>query len=272
MGMGKIGTVMGKEVIAWTRTVANKSLLATKPVKVNIEGLKLAPNIKTDTLSISSEQGFYLKYKNKLKSLVTDKDGNFIYREKDKTELIEIPKGQEHLHTEFVIEPDGRMYYEKFISKGDEIKFNLDRDFSPLSEETGILVHGTTRDAYNKILKEGFKRSKRFAETFDGIYFTRLTDGINTYGEKQIKCLLKGKVAVGNIRTISNFIYGPTAIEDYLTANNITGIQAFKLKQLLLKDEFLNRGYKGLYANSRRNFAKCKSLVVFNPEDIKIIN
>ena len=53
MGMGKIGTVIGKEVIAWTRTSASKSLLATKPVKVNTIGLKLASNLEGDIIQIS---------------------------------------------------------------------------------------------------------------------------------------------------------------------------------------------------------------------------
>lgn len=53
MGYGKIGLNIGKEIIAWTRT-SGKSLLATKPAKVNIQGLKYAPNINSENLSISS--------------------------------------------------------------------------------------------------------------------------------------------------------------------------------------------------------------------------
>ena len=41
MGIGKIGTTIGKEIIAWTKT--GKSLLATKPIKVNTCGLKIVP-------------------------------------------------------------------------------------------------------------------------------------------------------------------------------------------------------------------------------------
>ena len=63
MGIGKIGTTIGKEIIAWTRS--GKSLLATSPVKVNTAGLRLAPRaisdraiessrLKTDAFSISS--------------------------------------------------------------------------------------------------------------------------------------------------------------------------------------------------------------------------
>lgn len=58
MGMGKIGTVIGKEVIAWTRTSASKSLLATKPVKVNIEGFRFAPYALGDTVNFSVGNNF----------------------------------------------------------------------------------------------------------------------------------------------------------------------------------------------------------------------
>ena len=46
MGIEKIGTSIGKEIIAWTRT--GKSMLATRPVKVNIQGLKYTPRLTED--------------------------------------------------------------------------------------------------------------------------------------------------------------------------------------------------------------------------------
>lgn len=58
MGMGKIGTVISKEIIAWTRTSASKSLLATKPVKVNIEGFHFAPYALGDTVKFSVGNNF----------------------------------------------------------------------------------------------------------------------------------------------------------------------------------------------------------------------
>ena len=48
MGIGKIGASIGKEIIAWTRT-SGKSVLATRPVKVNIKGLKYAPELEANT-------------------------------------------------------------------------------------------------------------------------------------------------------------------------------------------------------------------------------
>lgn len=39
MGLEKVGTTIGKEIIAWTRTSGSKNLLATKPVKVNPKSL-----------------------------------------------------------------------------------------------------------------------------------------------------------------------------------------------------------------------------------------
>lgn len=75
MGIGKIGTTIGKEIIGWTRT-GGKSLLATKPVKVNIKELKLATPIKADTFcrtqgSLSKKAGTVLNTKTgKVESII----------------------------------------------------------------------------------------------------------------------------------------------------------------------------------------------------------
>ena len=52
MGIAKVGLKLEKEIIAWART-GGKSMLATKPVKVNITGLKLAP-LTSDTVCITN--------------------------------------------------------------------------------------------------------------------------------------------------------------------------------------------------------------------------
>ena len=54
MGLEKVGINIGKEIIARTRT--GKSLLATRPVKINTRELKYAPELKADTLQISEIQ------------------------------------------------------------------------------------------------------------------------------------------------------------------------------------------------------------------------
>lgn len=48
MGLEKAGLNLSKEIIAWTRT-SGKSLLQTRPVKINTAGLKFAPNLTADT-------------------------------------------------------------------------------------------------------------------------------------------------------------------------------------------------------------------------------
>lgn len=52
MGFEKIGLNIGKEFVAWVKT-GGKSLLTTRPVKVNIQSLKLVP-LKSDTVEISN--------------------------------------------------------------------------------------------------------------------------------------------------------------------------------------------------------------------------
>jgi len=51
MGLAKVGINIGKEIIAWTKT-STKSLLATRPVKVNIQDLKYAPILEKDVVQI----------------------------------------------------------------------------------------------------------------------------------------------------------------------------------------------------------------------------
>lgn len=61
MGLEKIGTKTFKEIIAWTRTGASTSLLATKPVKVNTSGLRLAPKLEDDVVQISKQANRWTK-------------------------------------------------------------------------------------------------------------------------------------------------------------------------------------------------------------------
>ena len=230
-------------------------------IKTKILGIN--NNIKfkpvQDSFECNSVEGFYLKFKNKLKALVTDKQGNFIYRQPDKTELVPIKSGT----TE--------MYIEKVIGKGDVCKFNFDKEYKPLNEAMGILEHGTSEKSFNEIKKNGFSVGEGFAETFHGVYLTRKVDGANHYGEKQLQCRLKGNAATGNIDYISDFLFYPTAIDDYIEKNNLK-FDAHKLKEMLLKDEFKNRGFDALYSDRIAPFAKCKSVVVFDPKNLEILN
>ena len=52
MPLGKIGTALGKEIIVWTRT-SGKSLLATRPVKVDAAGLKFASKLESDVVRLN---------------------------------------------------------------------------------------------------------------------------------------------------------------------------------------------------------------------------
>lgn len=69
MGFEKIGVNISKEIIAWTRT-SGKSLLATRPVKVNIQGLKYVPQLEKDVVQLSKND--YLANIRKL--ALNDKD------------------------------------------------------------------------------------------------------------------------------------------------------------------------------------------------------
>lgn len=52
-----MGTTIGKEIIALTRTIG-KGLLATKPVKVTLSDLKYTSKLKTDTFVKKVETWF----------------------------------------------------------------------------------------------------------------------------------------------------------------------------------------------------------------------
>ena len=55
-----LGTTIGKEIIALTRT-SGKGLLASRAVKVNTTGLKYTPKLKADTLELSETSNFVKK-------------------------------------------------------------------------------------------------------------------------------------------------------------------------------------------------------------------
>ena len=65
MGFGKIGINIGKEIVAWART-GGKSLLATRPIKVNIQGLKYAPRLTEDVVQISNSTSNIIQNATKL--------------------------------------------------------------------------------------------------------------------------------------------------------------------------------------------------------------
>ena len=69
MGFEKIGVNISKEIIVWTRT-SGKSLLATRPVKVNIQCLKYVPQLEKDVVQLSKND--YLANIRKL--ALNDKD------------------------------------------------------------------------------------------------------------------------------------------------------------------------------------------------------
>lgn len=63
MTLGKIGTTLGKKIIAWTRT-SGKSLLATRPVKVNAVVLKYQPSFEGDVVQLSKQATRWTKNPN----------------------------------------------------------------------------------------------------------------------------------------------------------------------------------------------------------------
>ena len=71
MGLEKVGTTFGKELIAWTRTSGSKSLLTTKPMKVNTSGLKYAPKLEGDIVNLSREC-LQIPSKSKLEKLISE--------------------------------------------------------------------------------------------------------------------------------------------------------------------------------------------------------
>lgn len=270
---GEIVIRMAKSLAGCAEACGLKGVLQSNPIQkiTGSETVKLQGALEKDVVSLAnSTESFFQKFKENLKKLITDKDGNLIFREDNVTKLVEIPEKDKHLYPDYV-GINGKWFYEKFISKGKELKLNLEKEFKLLEEPLGIIEHGTSAEAYNEILKHGFKHSDNFAETFKGIYFTRLADGANNYGEKCLRAKVKGKIATGNPRLIYEFCSHPSAIDDFLQKNNLTQISSYELKEMLLKDILKSKGYVGFLSDSIAPFAKCKALVIFDPENIKLL-
>lgn len=247
------------------------NVLRIKPPQINGQKLTCAP----DSFEITNPLlDFYKKHKDILKKLVTDKDGNFIYKESDKTEFVEITEKEAKQLKQYAKKGD-KYYKEVVTQKGEIVRINFDKEYKRFPEDLGVLVHGTSEDAYNSILKTGFRiNDKKFAETFHGTYFTRQVDGANRYGERKILAKAKGDVAYGDLDKICYFLHSDAPrLSAYLKSLGRTDISVSQIKEMILRDEFLSRGYVGFYYPEVSMFARCKPVVVFNPnKDLQIIS
>ncbi len=249
-----------------------KSALCAKSTNIaGIKGLTYVPNKGNSFEIIDPLQAFFNEHKAQLKKLVTDKQGNFLYKENDKYSLVEISEQEAHKIKNYTLK--GGKYYKQVVTqKGKIKKINIDKEYPKFNEKLGILEHGTSAENYESILNEGFKINKRkFAETFHGIYMTRLADGKNTYGVKRVQALCNEDVAFGDLNKISDFLYADSEKLDKYIKSLGEKFSSRDIKELLLKDEFMSRGLKGLYSSEVGLFAQCKALVIFNSNDLQII-
>ncbi len=116
MGIEKIGASIGKEIIAWTRT--GKSLLTTKPIKINPSGLKYVP-LEHDLLEIPKLN--FSKYKSKIIS----------YLKMDSPREYMIIADRETGKTIF-----------SHLGNATECGGNIDYKKLPLNSKTSVLLHG----------------------------------------------------------------------------------------------------------------------------------
>lgn len=157
MGLEKIGKIIGKEVIAWTRTSASKSLLATKPVKINTTGLRLAPKLEGDVVQIST----------KVKSPETyiDMIEHFSTKHPQNKELVKnlAIKGVEAHPTDIRLINikdsiiDDSAIYMKDLSRSISLKPTAD---SYLLRYEALMDKGRTKEALND-LKKGIEYAKK---------------------------------------------------------------------------------------------------------------
>ena len=148
MGIGKIGTAIGKEIVAWTRT-GDKSLLATRPMEINTCGLRYARSLTEDVVQISHSLGNFSQ-----KTVEILKDG---------TKKV-----------------TGQL---KWLTKdGKELEYKLERQYHSSKDSTGIFYSVIDKD--NKKVGEwfGFVKSEKGQNTLHGYsLYTHLTDR-NTCG------------------------------------------------------------------------------------------
>lgn len=137
MTLGKIGTTLGKEIIAWTRT-SGRSLLATRPVKVNIEGLKYAPKLEADVVSVT---------KNINKKEYHDVVQNMIMQRKSMVNTV---------HEGHPVETTLRIFKDDYIGANREIRGKI---MNLLGDEDAIYSSELLRSSTNKLdnlIKQGF--------------------------------------------------------------------------------------------------------------------
>ena len=189
MVIGKIGVNIGKEIIAWTRT-GGKSLLATRPIKINTQGLRYAPALEKDTVQINKIKVFKDKLNNVLRSEYCEMP-DFMAR---------IPKGaseKEKLKLLSKMFEDSKFFSR--VSTCEEMygkNFEFAEMMSKLSKETSQTISEgkSFKDVLEKISNDYYKRkpgsgiyrgSNKPPETIETIYgtFARMDGCTTRYGD-----------------------------------------------------------------------------------------
>ena len=170
MGIGKAGLQLGKEIIAWARTDASKSLLATKPVKVNIQGLKYTPTLAEDVVQISHSLGNFSQ--------------NAVEILKDGTKKV-----------------TGQL---KWLTKdGNVLEYKLEKQYHSSKDSTDIFYNVIDKD--NKKVGEwfGYVMNEKGQNTLHGYsLYTHLTDR-NTQGlGRELKKLILQDAKEYNCKSI----------------------------------------------------------------------
>lgn len=234
MALEKTGLNLGKEIIAWTRT-SGKSLIATRPVKINLSDLKLEQPIKTDIVQLSTNIG---KHK--------------------------VPRYLYHLTTE--------SNYEKIIKSG-VLKLGSDPDGSEKLIDSGVFLFDLKnlikhwKNLVNlPMTKQVDQRGSLLVNISNQMY-----NQANGSGQKAIDSLVLLRISTDKLKQDSLFVRSLTDFHNQITIPSNNNKSSKFLSDIMTTDGEINKDkinhlkndlnyiYKNLFGNEPANLGKLRT-------------
>ena len=209
MGLEKVGTTIGKEIIAWARTSNSKSLLTTRPVKVNIAELKFAPELERDAF---------------LSTTLNNRSPNLILVKQLENEALDIPKELKFwdVLNKIKLKPKiSKVLSKDFANKKQELLNNLkQREHTQFYEEINLAQNADELAAIlerhqTKLLMQGGILKKKIIETTDNTNVEKLRELYLKYYYEFTECAIKIQKSLASNSTSTKAIQIEKQLKSY---------------------------------------------------------
>jgi hypothetical protein len=170
----------------------------------------------------------------------------------------------------------------KFAHNGKRKEISLDELINPCNDEIELVYHGTSAEAYNNILKNGFDltiKPVHMKLALTGIYCALNKTDTEYYGDTVMTIKNNGKIAQSNLEILSLIKEDGLIHESIMklfedskyTQSADKWFIAVEVVNCMLKDLFLERGYTGVMDYEYSEIPGCHSFIALDPASISIL-